>query len=336
MKNPLFQLIFFSVLFFANIVCAQEYSPLFNLGDTTQIHFVQTKSEEVYIGKVKRVESKAVQFESATLGEIKFVFSEINKIGVKGDELWKSIYTATVDETKSDSTTTIKESFVSYQDQKRNFKAWKRLHRTKDNRFHQPIKMLHYYTAFPMKKGTGFYQNLYLLYNEVTYGITDQLVVGTSVFFPIIGAIQMRLNYPLTHKLHTALALQAGGTIYNGGASASQVYGIVTYGTPSFYVNTTGGVLFVRDEYYFSDEKEGYAELTFSLGLGGGTERTHYKFNPMFRLDQLGELKYSMLMSIGYYNNNKEYEWGVVPGNILSIDTDTFIFFPFFSYKSYF
>jgi len=58
----------------------------------------------------------------------------------------------------------------------------------------------------PLKKGEGYYQNGWLIYNQVSYGVTDNLTVAMSMT-PFGTGGTVKFGYKVADKLHVS----AGG-----------------------------------------------------------------------------------------------------------------------------
>lgn len=90
-------------------------------------------------------------------------------------------------------------------------------------------------SAIPLGKGEGYYQNIYISFNSVNYGITDYLSIGGG--FEFISTITGNPVWFLTPKLGFEVAnkFHLGGGLLAFGASdlgaAGILYGVATYGT---------------------------------------------------------------------------------------------------------
>ncbi len=115
-----------------------------------------------------------------------------------------------------------------------------------------PTRYLFAPSAFGLKKGTGYYQNTYLVFNSFNYGLTDNITIGGGFEFISLFANQRPLFF-ITPKITTQVAEKVnigGGLLYanipsifednNSSTNAGIVYGVGTYGTPEH--NVTGGL----------------------------------------------------------------------------------------------
>lgn len=103
-------------------------------------------------------------------------------------------------------------------------------------------------TATNLKKGEGYYQNLYLFFNSVNYGVTDYFSIGggfelISTFSADVSPIFMltpKFGFELNEKSHAGAGLLFMGAAGEG--SLGIAYGLYTYGDSN--TNFTGGLGF--------------------------------------------------------------------------------------------
>ncbi len=53
-------------------------------------------------------------------------------------------------------------------------------------------------SGISLKKGEGYYQNIYLAYNSVSYGLTDYFTIGGGVFLPVAAFITPKVSFNIT------------------------------------------------------------------------------------------------------------------------------------------
>lgn len=111
--------------------------------------------------------------------------------------------------------------------------------------------------AFGLKKGKGYYQNAWIFFNNVNYGVTDNFSIGggTVPLFLFGGGttpvwLSPKVSLPLgTEKLNVAAGGVFGTAIgSNGGGSAGILYGNATYGSPDKNVTFGLGYGFAEGE----------------------------------------------------------------------------------------
>ena len=73
--------IWLSVIYLSTAFC-QNFSPDFNLSDTAQIHVLETKRGDRFIGKVLKIEQTNLTFQFREAQELVFTFSEIEEVSV--------------------------------------------------------------------------------------------------------------------------------------------------------------------------------------------------------------------------------------------------------------
>lgn len=117
-----------------------------------------------------------------------------------------------------------------------------------------PTRYLFSPTAFNLKKGQGYYQNSYLVFNSINYGLTDFISLGggfelTSMFSPDVTPLVF-----LSPKIGTTIRpdLHAGGGLlfvqvedYSFGI----LYGTGTYGNEDQNLTTSMGWGFFEGEF---------------------------------------------------------------------------------------
>ena len=104
--------------------------------------------------------------------------------------------------------------------------------------------------AIPLKKGAGYYQNTWIFFNNLNYGVSDRFSVGVGMV-PIFlfGARALPLwllpkySIPIkADKWHISAGGMIGGVIAADGIAAGVLYSTVTYGNRDR--NITGGIGF--------------------------------------------------------------------------------------------
>jgi len=95
-------------------------------------------------------------------------------------------------------------------------------------------------TAIPLKKGEGYYQNIYIVANMFNYGVLDNLSIGAGFdFITMFGTINdgwnpvLNFNAKLGFKVHDYVHVGAGGLYITqiNEFSAGITYGLGTFGT---------------------------------------------------------------------------------------------------------
>jgi hypothetical protein len=112
-------------------------------------------------------------------------------------------------------------------------------------------------TAINLEKGTGYYQNAYVIINMVNYGVTDWFSVGGGFEFlstvsslsgggtPIVF-ITPKVGFPVGKKLHLGAGFLGGFFVEE---TAGILYGVGTYGTTDNNVTLGLGWGFVSQNF---------------------------------------------------------------------------------------
>ena len=184
----------------------------------------------------------------------------------------------------------------------------------------QSTRYLFVPNAMGLPKGHGYYQNVWLLFNNVNYGVTDHFSLG-------VGAIPMfffgleetpiwllpKLSFPIaSDKFHIAAGAMIGGVVGEG--SFGIFYGMTTYGNrdnnislgigygyvgselSSSPVVTLSGMYRFTKRWYFVTDNYFFPSVTdnglLNLGVRWAPERMAVDFSLMRLLDNEGEGDY--------------------------------------------
>ena len=140
--------------------------------------------------------------------------------------------------------------------------------------------------GYGLKKGEGYYQNIWVLWNQFAYGVSDNFSIGGGMIplflfggapTPVFGTL--KLSIPLEQeKLNLGIGGIFGTVLGESDFGVGIVYGISTFGTPD-------------------------NNVTFGLGYGyaGGewANRPLVNINGMFRIGSRG-----YLITENYYIND--------------------------------
>lgn len=93
-------------------------------------------------------------------------------------------------------------------------------------------------TGFGLKKGEGYYNNVYVLFNSVTYGFTDNLSMGVGIIplfidggLPVVAYITPKVTFSAGENFHCGVGVLAGSFGFGTNrVSAGIAYGIGTIG----------------------------------------------------------------------------------------------------------
>jgi len=94
-------------------------------------------------------------------------------------------------------------------------------------------------SAYTLKKGEGYYQNIYLLYNQFSYGLTDRFTIGGGLIpiflFGATGNLPLFITPKYSFPVKKNLNLAVGVMYFNlfGSTGIDTDFGI-TYGVATF------------------------------------------------------------------------------------------------------
>lgn len=99
--------------------------------------------------------------------------------------------------------------------------------------------------AYNLKKGEGYYQNVWILFNQAVYGITDHFSAGVGVMplFLFAGAstpawITLKYSVPVVkHKVNVGAGALVGTVIGETNSNFGILYGITTFGSRDKNIN---------------------------------------------------------------------------------------------------
>ncbi len=101
-------------------------------------------------------------------------------------------------------------------------------------------------SAYPINKGSFYYQNYDVLLNDVQMGITDQLGVGIGYAFPLFMYLTPKYSMPIRKNHTLAVGDIAGFSVFTGTDNMmwlNTFYGMYTLGSPQNNVSLGLGML---------------------------------------------------------------------------------------------
>jgi hypothetical protein len=143
--------------------------------------------------------------------------------------------------------------------------------------------------AIGLKKGAGYYQNTWIFFNNVNYGVTDNFSIGAGtvpVFLLGVSAVPIwvlpKVSIPVTSEnIHVAAGALLGGVIGEDGGGFGLAYGNATFGNRDKNITVGIGYGYGGDEWsdtplvnisglYRSGRKfQWLAEIYFLPGIEG-------------------------------------------------------------------
>lgn len=102
--------------------------------------------------------------------------------------------------------------------------------------------------AIGLKKGKGYYQNTWVLFNNINYGISDNVSIGGGIvplfLFGSVGTplwFLPKISVPLAdNNIHLAAGAMIGGVVGEGSGGGGLLYGATTFGNTDR--NLTAGI----------------------------------------------------------------------------------------------
>jgi len=150
--------------------------------------------------------------------------------------------------------------------------------------------------GYGLRKGEGYYQNIWVLWNQFAYGVTDNFSLGGGIIplFLFGGAptpvfFTPKFSFPVEKdKFNIGAGALVGTVLGESGTSFGILYGLTTFGTPDDNVSIGMGYgfaggewatspmvnfnamfrlsdrwYFITENYYLNTGSEGFGLLTF-------------------------------------------------------------------------
>jgi hypothetical protein len=200
MKGGIIYPILFFLTFLLNNASGQTESETI-ASDTVKLHLVETTDGNQYIGEIVFEDEEAVRLKTQGLGEIKLSRVYIRKIE------------------PVDSEKLIGEEYWAENPQSTRY-------------FWAP-------NGYGLKKGEGYYQNVWILFNQIAVGVTDHFSIGGGIVpaFLFAGAptpvwITPKVSIPIVEdKFNLGAGVLGGVVIGQSNSSFGIFYGISTIGS---------------------------------------------------------------------------------------------------------
>ena len=247
----------FVLLFISNFITAQT------IQDTTTIS-IELKDGSIYKGQFISESTDSVKIKMKGLGEISISKNEIvydNLVSIEttdGNEFLGEIVKENdeliVLKTKDFGEISIfKNKIKSREDvepqQIKGGKLW----------FGNPQSTRYFWApnGYGLKKGEGYYQNIWVLWNQVSYGVTDNFSVGGGIIplFLFAGSptpvfATAKFSVPVVkNKVNVAGGAIVGAVLGEYETGFGILYGISTFGTPDNNISLGLGYGFTGEEW---------------------------------------------------------------------------------------
>lgn len=137
------KLLFYLLVFFVIFHFTQSYGQ--NQTDSVELYLIETTDGNQYIGQILDRDREAIRLRTEQLGEIKIKVIDIRKLELIRRELMMG----------------------------------------REYWFENPQSTRYFWSpnGYGLKKGEGYYQNVWILFNQFAYGITNNISLGAG-FFP--------------------------------------------------------------------------------------------------------------------------------------------------------
>ena len=101
-------------------------------------------------------------------------------------------------------------------------------------------------SAFNLKEGEAYYQNVYVFANSANYGVTDHFSIGGGIMIPFAVYITPKVNFKITEKFYAGVGVLTG--LIPGPNVVGIGYGLATYGTNEHNITLGAGYGFFDGE----------------------------------------------------------------------------------------
>lgn len=184
----------------------------------------------------------------------------------------------------------------------------------------QPTRYFFAPNAIGLKKGKGYYQNTWVLFNNVNYGLSDNVSIGGGIvplfLFGSVGTpiwLLPKVSVPIAdQKIHLAAGAMIGGVVGEGSGGGGLLYGAATFGgndgnvtagigygyaggdISSTPVVNISGIIRVSETFYLISENYFFPGTDFNGLIAVGTRFAKENFAVDFALarplEEAGEL----------------------------------------------
>ncbi|MCB0640840.1 MAG: hypothetical protein KDC44_04335, partial [Phaeodactylibacter sp.] len=111
--------------------------------------------------------------------------------------------------------------------------------------------------GYGLKQGEGYYQNVWVLYNQASFGLTDKFSLGVGVvpLFLFAGAptpvfVTPKFSFPIVEdKINAGVGVLGGAIIGEGSTTFGIAYATTTFGNRNKNVNLGFGWAFADGEW---------------------------------------------------------------------------------------
>ena len=293
---------FFLFLAFPVITNAQFISKNIAIGDTTQVHVLNTENGDRFVGRVTKIENTTIFFLFQEEKELEFNLSEVRSLVLDSEILSTENNQVTINKTVVNPD--YDRARAEYYERRKN-KSEPAILNGEENLFFSP-------TSYTLGKGEKEYRSVMIIYNRFDIGLTDNVDIGFDLM-PLIEtnifAARIKAGIPLGDFFNVGF----GSSVFIAQQSnfnnrdvtgTTQTYGTATFGSREKFVNIGFGYAFP----FRPDQRQGASILTF-----GGALRisNHWKLIADFLL--LSDDNQPDFYSVGasWFTNKHRIDFGI-------------------------
>ena len=319
----LFKILFvLPFLFFFLPMQAQVISEKIEIGDTTQVHVLNTLRGDRFVGRVIKIENTKVFFLFKEKNELEFDLAEIKSLRVEGESGKRQGDDS--DEPKSDYERKFEERQAKYAYEA----SLPVLPAGAEANFFGT-------TGFTYGKGNGEYRNTMIFINRVDMGLGENIDIGLDLI-PLIGVnmlgARIKAGFSLSENAHLGVGAStyAFFSTFDDTFGGSHTYAVATIGSRERYLNFGYGYLFPYEQDFFTDPD------TPVVNIGGSfrfAERWRVSGDIVLLTDDFYEPDFYNF-GVAWFNRNNRFDFGitVVPLNNNNDFGPDFVPVPFATY----
>lgn len=264
---------------------AQMFSENLQVGDSTQVHLLETQRGDILIGRVVKIEGTKLIFQLESGIQLEYDFKELETVQVKGADV-----------------------LVSKPLRKKKIPKGRQVGRDSFSIQH----MVYTYTAFPLKKGSSLYTNMDIFWNSIDWGVSDNITAGVASYFFTTLMFRGKMTFEVFENVHTGVGVNFINYFpeFDEFGVLTNFSAMISLGSPEGFANFTGGI-FVPT--LGTGVGRGYYG---GLGFGGEKGKFTYRGELLLLSSQLSRRAYQPTLTpqliFGYKKKHRRYEAGII------------------------
>ena len=200
-------------LFFIPTIYSQKFSESIDLSDSTQLHIIETKRGDRFVGRITKIENTTVYFLFRNESPLQFEFQELSLVWVVGES---------------------QPGASSEPDIKKQKNAF-------DPSSQGPEYLLYSPTAFSYPKGGGAYRNTDLLWNTVDFGVTKNISFGGGAIVPFFFVFRGKGSFEVANQFRLGFGQNTFIPFIPDVSSASHIFSVASIGKAERFLNFSFG-----------------------------------------------------------------------------------------------